>query len=858
LFTNIRFAHATNFELEEGNISGGQAEYHNANNTPWFTGRSTVVVDWAEHVDFESCVFYGLTATGLFHRDGVQNCEVIGNVFSDLGGTGYAAGVYFHGEPVEPTGKAGPYDAAWHAPWSASYHYFPGTSYTHQAMNTQRHQEHAIYTGKGWYSEPWAAEEGTKPWVMLELESSYDLERLEFRFHRNSTTEQRSNFEVLASKYRDFREYVTLKTYTGAASLEQTIQMPGTDTYRYFKFQKTKPGPFSLGAVFAWTYGRLEKGNAGVVNNCTVANNYFVRVAQQKQGSYPIWLNWTQAMDIVHNTIDDVPYSGISAGWGWDSDVYKTARDNNISKNRINDTMLNVDDGAGIYMLGNNQGSIVKENFITNTIMDGPAVYFDSGTDGITAENNVSYGTNEAFNMNTDRNIAYKGGYHADVDTFDFKGAKADPYSIPNLEYHPIQTYSLNSPPDEVVRIMTEAGVEEEWRWVESRIPEENRQRVILYGPDASDSMIPLSTTRYVNRSAETEKNIAKAILNTGTFGILPWHFAPETKQEMEHWLAMLEHVRNREDDHFRGHLEEQFALKDAVRKANDSVYHPSYEEMVAMCNEIKKDAQNFATDAVTAFNTETASIYATNPQTEVEKAIAAVHLERAYEALLQKDLRTEITSVYEENATTQIDVANKTVTLSLPYSTRFTEVKPVITTTLSSAVITDMTALDFAGGSATVSLRNAETDEVADWRIVLQASNEKGTAGRISHLPELWTGGNPNVTKSNPGNAITIEPWFQPTIYSKLMDGSMSFSIKAEREDPTDGIGLIFSAQAQDLEALTLERKHTYYVAKIKGQQLVFCKVKAGEETIYARTNDIGFKYGEYNDVDILVVRQL
>ena len=45
--------------------------------------------------------------------------------------------------------------------------------------------------------------------------------------------------------------------------------------------------------------------------------------------------------------------------------------------------------------------------------------------------------------------------------------------------------------------------------------------------------------------------------------------------------------------------------------------------------------------------------------------------------------------------------------------------------------------------------------------------------------------------------------------------------------------------------------------MAKIKGQQLVFCKVKAGEETIYARTNDIGFKYGEYNDVDILVVRQ-
>jgi len=586
-FSNIRFAHTTNFELEEGNVVGSQGEYHFANNTPWFMGRAAVLVDWAKNVDFESCVFYGLTGIGLHHRDGVYNCDVVGNVFADLGATAFCSGTKYHDVLIDLEETKGPRDAAWHAPWSASYHYF-SSAYTHQALNTQRYDESNKSGGYGWYSEPWAEEEGTYPWIMIELESSYSLESFEFSFPKTATEEQRSNFEVIASFDRNFGKYEVLKTYTEAADFRETIDIAGEEKYRYIKLRKTQPGPFCLSGVWAWTYDRPAKGNIGVPENCTVSNNYFTRVAQQKQGSYPIWLNWTRGYEVVYNTIDDAPYTGISVGWGWDTNTSESAGNNKINYNRINDVMTYMDDGAGIYVLGRNRGTEICGNYITNTVLDGMAIYFDQGSTGVTASKNVSFGTNEAFNLNSLRDVAFKGAYSGDIDTFDYRGVKVtNPYDISNLQYEPIEVFSINNPPDEVVGIMADAGIEDEWKWILDRVPAENRQRAILHGPDASDSKKPLSVNVAANPYVKEEIAIAQSMLENGTFGPLPWHFAPESKAEIEYWLDAVERYDSRTDDYRNAaHIEEQFGLKAAIRKANDSVYHPTYEEMVTMCKE--------------------------------------------------------------------------------------------------------------------------------------------------------------------------------------------------------------------------------------------------------------------------------
>ena len=62
---------------------------------------------------------------------------------------------------------------------------------------------------------------------------------------------------------------------------------------------------------------------------------------------------------IAHNEIADLNYTGISCGWVWGYENSIT-RENLIEKNHIHDIGNGVlSDMGGIYLLGNQQGTIV-------------------------------------------------------------------------------------------------------------------------------------------------------------------------------------------------------------------------------------------------------------------------------------------------------------------------------------------------------------------------------------------------------------------------------------------------------------------------------------------------------------------
>ncbi len=70
-------------------------------NQAW-VGRPTgaVEVSYANHTGFENCRFEHLASTGLDYHRGVQDNQIIGNLFKDIGGTGIQAGV-FSDESIE-------------------------------------------------------------------------------------------------------------------------------------------------------------------------------------------------------------------------------------------------------------------------------------------------------------------------------------------------------------------------------------------------------------------------------------------------------------------------------------------------------------------------------------------------------------------------------------------------------------------------------------------------------------------------------------------------------------------------------------------------------------------------------------
>lgn len=122
-----------------------------------------------------------------------------------------------------------------------------------------------------------------------------------------------------------------------------------------------------------------------ITKNTTVANNVVTKVADQYNGSVGILAGYTDRTTITHNKVYDLPYTGISVGWGWGLtdkggdtnypgnlgvpiwDTPTTSRDTRVTDNEIYDIMKSQADGGAIYTLSSNPGGVVSGNYIHGT-----------------------------------------------------------------------------------------------------------------------------------------------------------------------------------------------------------------------------------------------------------------------------------------------------------------------------------------------------------------------------------------------------------------------------------------------------------------------------------------------------------
>ncbi|HJX63965.1 MAG TPA: right-handed parallel beta-helix repeat-containing protein, partial [Polyangia bacterium] len=132
-----------------------------------------------------------------------------------------------------------------------------------------------------------------------------------------------------------------------------------------------------------------------ICTNDTVKDNYITNVTTEIQGACGIACGYPRAIDIEHNEVSDVNYTGISVGFGW------TATANAMSGNRINYNDVHnivkiLADGGGIYTLSNQgSGSQMEYNYIHDFQKSQWADYGDHGlyldeqTSGYTVSHNV-------------------------------------------------------------------------------------------------------------------------------------------------------------------------------------------------------------------------------------------------------------------------------------------------------------------------------------------------------------------------------------------------------------------------------------------------------------------------------------
>jgi hypothetical protein len=144
-------------------------------------------------------------------------------------------------------------------------------------------------------------------------------------------------------------------------------------------------GGFSNPADFRW-----------IVKDNVVDSNYITEVAAEYHGCVGILVGWTEHTEVTHNVIHNLPYTGISVGWGW-TDRATVLKNNKIQHNHIYDVMKMLNDGAGIYTLSRQDGTEIFENYIHDVReglnpyykVENRGIYLDNGSSFITVEHNV-------------------------------------------------------------------------------------------------------------------------------------------------------------------------------------------------------------------------------------------------------------------------------------------------------------------------------------------------------------------------------------------------------------------------------------------------------------------------------------
>jgi len=108
-------------------------------------------------------------------------------------------------------------------------------------------------------------------------------------------------------------------------------------------------------------------------------------------GSVGIWVGYASYTRIARNHIHELPYDGISVGWGF-ADRISPAYHNTIEYNHIHDVMRMMGDGGAIYTLGRQPGTVIRHNVIHDVHGWGPGgngIYMDEGSAEILVENNL-------------------------------------------------------------------------------------------------------------------------------------------------------------------------------------------------------------------------------------------------------------------------------------------------------------------------------------------------------------------------------------------------------------------------------------------------------------------------------------
>ena len=142
--------------------------------------------------------------------------------------------------------------------------------------------------------------------------------------------------------------------------------------------------------IGSWDNVDLETSTEIQPRSITVANNLIDKVGAEYRGAAGINAYYVEDVLITHNDLANLPYTGISLGWGWSAyPDSTTCNSNTISHNTITDIAQVARDAGGIYTLGQMPDTVIQGNVIRRMTGSYACLYPDEGSAYIEYMDNV-------------------------------------------------------------------------------------------------------------------------------------------------------------------------------------------------------------------------------------------------------------------------------------------------------------------------------------------------------------------------------------------------------------------------------------------------------------------------------------
>jgi hypothetical protein len=132
-----------------------------------------------------------------------------------------------------------------------------------------------------------------------------------------------------------------------------------------------------------------------VSTNEHIINNLVTDVTNEDWGCVGIGAGYVKGINIEHNEINEVSYTGINVGWGWTKAV-NAMSNNRVFANKVHHYAKHMYDVAGVYTLSAQPGTLISDNYV-DSIYKAPYahdpvhwfyLYCDEGSSYITVKNN--------------------------------------------------------------------------------------------------------------------------------------------------------------------------------------------------------------------------------------------------------------------------------------------------------------------------------------------------------------------------------------------------------------------------------------------------------------------------------------